>query len=689
MHSLSYNQRKLPALSLCLPFIIGIAYQRLFQISTDLTSIYIIVFTLLALVLIDHYKRRKLSSILCLILLFLLGFTRSDLKENYLPDNHFAIGQQNAIGIIQENIVERKKYRTSLKVKYLETTDGYVKSSGNLLCYFDKDSLSQQLSPGDVIYFSSDIQATRANNNPLAFDFKNYLHNRGLNHQSFIRSENWLLLKSGELSFLKKFSLDLRNDLLDILRKYIKQPDEQAIAAALILGYRNQLTSEIYDAYTETGSVHVLAVSGLHLGIVTKFIMVILGLIRWDNKLVKILKAVCTIAFIWLFALVTGAAPAVIRAATMFTFITISLSFRANIYNVLAASAIALLMYDPFLLFQASFQFSYMALLSILYFHPIISSWWIPENKLIHGLWNLAVVAIAAQVLVFPVTIYYFHKFPLYFILSGIIAVPAAFLIVNGALFLFLAEVCCSPLNAILGPLLECLIEWFLWSIMTIQKLPFCSIENILIRTPDMILIYIALAAMMIGISWKKKKMILVMLIIGIVYITSSCFYYYQNLKQKELIVYDLNNTVAIDIMSGTHLYEIVSEEISEQTKSFTNDNYRLSKKINTVQSINPMDSLVSDGLLCHKGYLSYRNHHLLVLDNKTALPKVGEIHVDYLIIGKVSTSKLSYALKHICPENIILTNANKFWEIDRYKEILKNHKYHYVGDDGAYITSL
>lgn len=667
----------------------GIAYQRLFQISISLTSIYVVVFTLAIILLLDHYKRWNLSSILCLILLFLLGFTRSDLKENYLPNDHFTIGQHSAIGIIQENIVERKKYRTSLKVTYLETPDGYIKSSGNLLCYFDKDSLSKQLSPGDVIYFSSDIQATRSNNNPLAFDFKNYLHNRGLNHQSFIRSDNWVQLKSGELSFLKKFSLDLRNDLLDILRKYIKKPDEQAIAAALVLGYRNQLTSEIYDAYTETGSVHVLAVSGLHLGIVTGLIIWLFSFIKWDNRFIEFLKGISTVVLVWLFALVTGAAPAVIRAATMFTFLVISMSFRANTYNILAASAIALLLYDPFLLFQASFQFSYMALLSILYFHPIISSWWIPENKLIRGLWNLAVVAIAAQVLVFPVTVYYFHKFPLYFILSGIIAVPGATIILYGALGLFVFEPFLTSLNTVVGPLLETIIEWFLWSIMSIQKLPFCSIENILIRTPDMILIYILLAAMMIGISWKKKKMIFVMLIIGIVYMASNCFYYYQNLKQKELIVYDLNNTVAIDIMSGTHLYEIISGEVSDQTKSFTNENYRLSKKINTTQSINPMDSLVSDGLLCQKGYLSFRNHHLLVLDNKTALPKVGYINVDYLIIGKVSTSKLKYALNHICSENIILTNANKFWEIDEYKEILKEHKYHYVGDDGAYITSL
>jgi len=194
---------------------------------------------------------------------------------------------------------------------------------------------------------------------------------------------------------------------------------------------------------------------------------------------------------------------------------------------------------------------------------------------------------------------------------------------------------------------------------------------------------------MMIGISWNKKKMIFVMLITGIIYVASNCFYYYQNLKQKELIVYDLNNTVAIDIMKGTHLYEIISEEVSDQTKSFTNENYRLSKKINTIQSINPMDSLVSNELLCYRGYLSFRNHHLLVLDNKTALPKVGNINVDYLIIGKVSISKLKYAIKHICSENIILTNANKFWKIDEYKEILKDHKYHYVGDDGAFITSL
>lgn len=688
---MSANFLELPALRIVIPFIIGIGLQR--YLNLDLLNYPLYLFILFFAIALFTYglSPRAWTQSLFLILLISFGFLRADLKENYHRPDHFEPGEQTVIGIVQENIVERKKYRTSVKVEHIVINDSPNSSTGNLLCYFEKDENSQKIKPGDRLLINGTVLETSTNHNPLAFDFKNYLHNRGINHQIFIQSDDWEILSESELNYLQTLANNLRNKLLTVLRKHILKSDEQAIAAALTLGYRNQLTSEIYDAYTDTGSVHVLAVSGLHLGILTKLILVILGLFKSNHRVAKITKATVTILAIWLFALVTGAAPAVIRAATMFTLYTIGVTFsrNSNTYNILALSALILLLYDPFLLFQASFQFSYLALTSILYFHPIISAWWIPENKFIRYLWNLAVVAIAAQILVFPVTVYYFHKFPLYFILSGIVAVPSAAIILSLGLGLFLVEFVAPTLNQVLGPILETYLEFFLWTIMSIQKLPMCSVENILIRSSDMILIYILLVALMIGISFKKPRMIFLMLSALLFYAVSNCFFLFKNLNQKELIVYDHRGATSMDIITGLNLYEVSSIEMLKSTLEFANENYRLSKKIKSVYKVNPFETRSNNQVISGKGYLAFEDLRFLILNNKSELPSQEKIKIDYLIIGKVSTDKLVFALELIEAENIILTNANPFWETDSYLDILKDLPHHYIGRDGAYITSL
>jgi len=348
---LSANFLELPALRIVIPFIIGIGLQR--YLNLDLLNYPLYLFILFFAIALFTYglSPRAWTQSLFLILLISFGFLRADLKENYHRPDHFEPGEQTVIGIVQENIVERKKYRTSVKVEHIVINDSPNSSTGNLLCYFEKDENSQKIKPGDRLLINGTVLETSTNHNPLAFDFKNYLHNRGINHQIFIQSDDWEILSESELNYLQTLANNLRNKLLTVLRKHILKSDEQAIAAALTLGYRNQLTSEIYDAYTDTGSVHVLAVSGLHLGILTKLILVILGLFKSNHRVAKITKATVTILAIWLFALVTGAAPAVIRAATMFTLYTIGVTFsrNSNTYNILALSALILLLYDPFL----------------------------------------------------------------------------------------------------------------------------------------------------------------------------------------------------------------------------------------------------------------------------------------------------------------------------------------------------
>lgn len=693
--------REIPAVRLGLWFLLGIICSSFFpSISYSLSIIgsLVILFTGLS---IDGYKYRFTKGIFITLLVFSLGFTRNSIEETYLPDHHFeslSFTSGDIIGVIQEDPISKNSYRSTLAVEYisgdkentLSATDKFNSAKGNLLVYIEKEDRSKALKAGDRILLHTTIRPIRPNGNPYSFDFKNYLHHRSINHQCFIKSHDWEYLSAGHLHPVLNLTRDIRQSFLEILQNHISSDAEEAIAAALVLGYRNLLTEDVYDAYTDTGSVHVLAVSGLHLGILTGMLLWLFGLIKTESRVVEIIKMSLVIIAIWMFALITGSAPAVLRAATMFTlFILGKKLFKdINTYNILAASAILLLLVDPFLLFQASFQFSYLALTSILYFQPKLSTWWIPDNRIIRFFWNLAILALAAQILVFPITIYYFHKFPLYFALSGIIAVPFAGIILWISVMLFIMEFIFPLANVVVGYLLNLSLSWFLKMILSIQQLPFCSLDGILINYQQMILIYVGLILMMAWFSLQLKRIIFPILSLAIVFMVSSSFTLIKNINQKEIIVYDVNGGIATDIFYRRNCYTYAEKSIKPSSLEFAASNYRLYHQIKNTIALT--DEIYNDATLSnHYGYLSTKYKNILILNQNTPIPHADSLRVDLLIIGDIKEDKLTKAMEWIKADQIVLGRSVPFWKKEAYLDILNNDKIHDIYLKGAYIEKL
>jgi len=626
--------------------------------------------------------------------MFSIGFGRNSIKENYIAPDHFSnfpTSKVSVIGFLKEDIIAKNKNRGVLSVEYLvDNKNEYSIASGNLLVYLEKDSLSNLLSAGDRILLSANIHSIKPNGNPYAFDFKNYLHKRSIDHQCFLKFDDWTLISHGNLHPIKNFTQRVRKKFLNILLKYIDGSSEEAIGAALVLGYRNLLTDQVYDAYTDTGSVHVLAVSGLHLGILTGMLLWLFSFFKSSSQIVEITKMVCIIIAIWLFALITGSAPAVLRAATMFTLFIIGkkLFKDINTYNILSASAILLLLYDPFLLSQASFQFSYLALTSILYFHPKLSSCWVPKNGILRFVWNLAVLALAAQILVFPITIYYFHKFPLYFALSGIIAVPFAGIILWISVIIFMFESLIPCVNSILGPLLNFALSSFLKLILLIQELPFCSLDGILINYRQMIIIYAFLITAMIWFTFKIKRLIFLVLLLSIVFVSSSSLNKLYYINQKELVVYDAKGGIVMDIFHGLQGYTYIDSIVSPTSIEFATTNYRLNHRINKMTYLDSIE-YEDKNIMYHKGYISLLEQKILLLDKNTPIPHSEIIEVDFLVIGQVSEQKLALANKRIIAQQVILSNAIPFWKKESFIEILNHPNVHVIQNKGAFIAAL
>lgn len=264
---------------------------------------------------------------------------------------------------------------------------------------------------------------------------------------------------------------------------YIAGHQQQAIASALILGVTDGLDNELTQAYAASGAMHVLAVSGLHVGIIYGIILLVLRPLTRNQK-GKWVVALLSIFLLWGYAMVTGFSPSVLRAVTMFSFVALArpLNYRTNIYNILAVSAFCLLLINPYLIMSVGFQLSYLAVIGIVYLQPLVYRLWSPRSLFLDKIWQITCVSLAAQLATFSLGILYFHQFPVYFLFSNLFVIPGAIgILLSGIMLLALSSF--TAVAEVVGYFLTWLIKGLNYLVLTVEQLPFSIIENMYITT--------------------------------------------------------------------------------------------------------------------------------------------------------------------------------------------------------------
>jgi competence protein ComEC len=300
--------------------------------------------------------------------------------------------------------------------------------------------------------------------------------------------------------------------LSSLIDQKVEFPESKQIANALLLGQKESLDKEIKNAYSETGTMHILAVSGLHVGIIYAILLLPLKRFKSDSKFRKG-YLLTVVGLIWLYAVMTGFSPSVVRASTMFSLVTAGQmrKKKPSIWNVLAFSAMLMMVVEPEVIFDVGFQLSYLAVAGIVGLQPVILRWWIPGNVVLEYFWQSAAVSLAAQLVTFPLSVFYFHQFPTYFLLANLIVVPLAFLIMAvGVPFLFLGWI------PMLGEVMGWLVNWMIYIqnqiTFFIQLLPLGKIDRLTITFSGMVLVWILL---LIWGNWelgnRKKLVVLAM----------------------------------------------------------------------------------------------------------------------------------------------------------------------------------
>lgn len=354
------------------------------------------------------------------------------MQESRNIDAPISSGTHPRIGIVEEaGNSERIWKKVIVRVTKEKTEEDWQDKDQHVLLYSQ-----HPLRNGDVLFFYSDLEPIRNAGNPGEFDAKAYWHSKNIRFIGFLGSEDFRLMDFETPNRVTSFFKETRTYLSSLLSESL--PDtEAALARALMLGDKSMLTMETRDAFGNAGAMHVLAISGLHVGIIMYLVFLLLQRFsRWISRRSAVLV---TILFLWLFAGVTGWSPSVVRATLMFSLLLLGQQWgrNGNAMNTLFFSALILLLWNPLLLFDIGFQLSYGAMLGIFLFYDRLTSLFRTRFKWLKKAWEGTVIGIAAQMFTIPLVLYHFHQFPNYFWLTnlGILCLAGVILSIGLAFF--------------------------------------------------------------------------------------------------------------------------------------------------------------------------------------------------------------------------------------------------------------
>lgn len=704
MQTLSHTWKKAPFVRFLLPLIAGIFLQWEFQfpvliwwyvLSICVTGLIIFFF----IPFLKRFRLSLLSGIIIGILFLAIGALlvwHKDIRHNKQWLGNFYKENQTLVATLDEPPVEKtKSVKADATVNALIDDGKKIPVKGKIIIYFKNDSSLQQLAYGSQIIFNRPLQEIKNSGNPGGFDYKRYSLFQDITYQVYLKPDEFSVLNEknarpddpvGRENWLDKFLFSTREKVVGIIRKNIPGEKEQGLAEALLIGYKNDLDRTLVQSYTNTGVVHIIAISGMHLALVYWLLLRIFKPLK-KRKNIKWLRPVLIIAGLWLFSLLAGAQASVLRSAVMFTCIVIgeNLTKKTSIFNTLALSAFILLCYDPFWLWDVGFQLSYAAVLSIVIFmQPIYHLFYI-RNKILDFIWKLNAVTIAAQILTVPLSMYHFHQFPNYFLLTNFVAVPLSSIIVLGEIFLCVVSF--IPFIAIIAGKI---LTWLIWLmnsyIERIESLPFSLWDGLQISLPQTALLIIAVAGFSFWLMEKIKTGFKVGMIALLGFVLLRSISFTRSGQQQKIIVYNVPQRQAIDIIDGRKYFFIGDSDLLAD--DFVR-NFHL-KPSRILNRIEPSPQL--DDLWQQDKFLVYHSKKIMLLDESisfTASPNKTDI--DLLVFSKNPNIYIKKLADNFNIRQVVFDGSVPSWKVNHWKKDCDSMHipYHDVNEKGAFVMSF
>lgn len=687
-----------PVIRLLVPFIAGILLQWYFKIPLQQIIAALVCFTIaytlfFLLPLSLRFKLQAAQGLLLNAILLSVGLFitwNKDVRNNKNWYGNFYTDSSYLVVRINEPLVEKaKSFKADAVVETVVTNNTAQPANGKLLLYFSKDSTMPQLQYGDKILIHKKLQAIKNSGNPGAFNYERYAAFQQTFHNVFLKQQDWVVLNDKNVNGFKQFLFTAREKILTTLRKNLAaEKDELGIAEALLIGYTNDLDKDLVQAYSNTGVVHIIAISGMHLGLI--YVMLVWLFARIPLiKNSKWLQAVLILASLWLFSLLTGGSASVIRSAVMFTFITLGKTLfekKSSIFSSLAASAFVMLCYNPYYLWDVGFQLSYLAVTGIVIFQKPIYNLLYVKNKWVNKVWQLTAVSLAAQILTFPVCIYYFHQFPNLFLITNVIAVPLSTII----LFAEIALVAFAWVPFV-GDYLGKLTGWLVWFmnkiILWINDIGFAVWDKIPSTVLTTWLLYTTVICFCAWLINKNKTVLRVALIALLGFVAVHAYENWTIKNQQKIIVYNVPKQQAIDFVNGNN-YTFIGDSILLQDGML--QNFHLKPGRIALQLNNRLDSVTAFNNLAP--FYMFGSKKVLVIDKPLLFetPKQ-KINVDLIIISKSPKLYMEQLAQTFHCSQFIADASNSLWKIEKWKQDCDklNLRFHSIPEKGAYVLDL
>lgn len=670
---------KFPLSRITFSFVLGILFSQFAEISPLFSWTFLIgsLFIFLVVYFFSTKNKipRKYFGIAVFILSFFIGIATVTIhNQKFNPtnySNHITdFDQKHTIEVVLREQLKSSDF--SERFVALVKKVGNKKSSGKIVVNVYKDSLNHEYKIGQHLQFSTKIILHKKPNNPNQFDYGKYLTNKSIFAQVYVAPNE---LKAGTIiqKDIWYYSDLLRNKIKNQLEKNHFGKEELAVAMALLLGQQQEISSEVIQDYQLSGAVHILSVSGLHVGLLMIFINFLLKPLR-KNRFNSYLKLTLIITILWFFAFIAGLSPSVVRSVTMFTFVAIGmhLNRKTNIFHTLLVSIFIILLFQPDFIVDIGFQLSYLSLFFILWLQPLLVSLWKPKTKVGIYFWKILTVSFAAQIGVFPLSIYYFHQFPGLFFITNLLILPLVSIIMYwGISVLIIASF--TDIPQLFTKVLEYLIYFMNQIIKWIASLEQFIIQDISFNS------YTLLSSFLIifwVILWFKKPSFskLAMILIGILCFQLSYFLsFWKHQKKNELLVFNSKKSSLITERKNNQLtiYSDISTlkdlKNNKTIKPYLVANFSRIKKSGELPNV-----------------LFFGNKKILIVDSLGIIP---DCNADILVLTNSPKINLERVFKTWKPKEVVADASNYKSYVAAWKTTCEKEKipFHNTVEKGFY----
>ena len=658
---------------LLLPLIAGILLQWYAPLPPFLLVIVglLSVITLSAFFYLGLFLRYKLSLYngIAISLLFIslgaLLIYRSDIRNN--KDWFMRSYRDSTVLLVtldEQPVEKTKSVKAESVVNLVFNGNKAAGATGNVILYFQKDSSCYKIGYGTRLLLKKPLQETRDAGNPGGFDYKQYALFHGITHQVYLQPGEYVLLPAKKEKKWKLFIYSLQEKVLAALRGYIKPVKELGLAEALLIGYKDDLDKTLVQSYSNTGVVHIIAISGLHLGLIYWLLFKLFQPLQ-KRKKIQWLRPLLVITGLWIFTFLAGAQPSVLRSALMFTCIAAaeSLSRKTSMYNTLSLSAFILLCYNPFWLWDVGFQLSYAAVISIVIFGRPFYNIFCFNNRIIDQIWKLNSITIAAQLLTLPLCLFYFHQFPNYFLLTNLVAVPLSGIILLGEIFLCI--IAFIPWIAIwTGKIVTCLLWLMNTCIEKTEALPFSAWNGLEINLWQAVLLTVFTGLFAWWLIHRSTAMLKLSLVALLFFTAFRSYSFITCSDQQKVVVYNIPQKKAVDFIQGFNACFAGNNSLWQNgyEKRLYLAPSRNLFRASEVQKI--------PGLLISGSYINFSGMHILWPDHPLTLKKsVIKQPVDLLLISKNAGIFIKEIAASVAAKQVVMDATVPFWQANRIKK--------------------